>query len=32
VNNASYFPNRSIGELDLPMWRKAMATNLDCTL
>jgi NAD(P)-dependent dehydrogenase (short-subunit alcohol dehydrogenase family) len=29
VNNAGYFPNRSIDELDLPTWRKAMATNLD---
>src|SRR6478609_7014174 len=29
VNNAGYFPNRSIDELDLQMWRKTMATNLD---
>src|SRR5882762_5165788 len=29
VNNAGYFPNRSIDELDLTMWRKTMATNLD---
>jgi len=29
VNNAAYFPNRSIDELDLPTWRKTMATNLD---
>ena len=29
VNNAGYFPNRSIGELDLATWRKTMATNLD---
>ncbi|WP_267221408.1 SDR family NAD(P)-dependent oxidoreductase [Dyella silvae] len=29
VNNAGYFPNRSIDELDLPTWRKTMATNLD---
>jgi 3-oxoacyl-[acyl-carrier protein] reductase len=29
VNNAGYFPNRSIEELDLAMWRKTMATNLD---
>jgi len=29
VNNAGYFPNRPIEELDLPTWRKAMATNLD---
>lgn len=28
VNNAGYFPNRSIDELDLT-WRKTMATNLD---
>jgi NAD(P)-dependent dehydrogenase (short-subunit alcohol dehydrogenase family) len=27
VNNAGYFPNRSIDELDLPTWRKTMATN-----
>src|SRR5947199_8845703 len=29
VNNAGYFPNRSIDELDLPTWRKTMATNLE---
>ena len=29
VNNAGYFPNRSIDDLDLPTWRKTMATNLD---
>jgi NAD(P)-dependent dehydrogenase (short-subunit alcohol dehydrogenase family) len=29
VNNAGYFPNRTIDELDLPTWRKTMATNLD---
>ena len=29
VNNAGYFPNRSIDELDLPTWRKTMATNFD---
>lgn len=29
VNNAGYSPNRSIDELDLPTWRKTMATNLD---
>jgi NAD(P)-dependent dehydrogenase (short-subunit alcohol dehydrogenase family) len=29
INNAGYFPNRSIDELDLPTWRKTMATNLD---
>jgi 3-oxoacyl-[acyl-carrier protein] reductase len=29
VNNAGYFPSRSIDELDLPTWRKTMATNLD---
>ena len=29
VNNAGYFPNRSIDELDLPTWHKTMATNLD---
>jgi len=29
VNNAGYFPNRSINELDLPTWRKTIATNLD---
>jgi NAD(P)-dependent dehydrogenase (short-subunit alcohol dehydrogenase family) len=29
VNNAGYFPNLSIEELDLATWRKTMATNLD---
>jgi 3-oxoacyl-[acyl-carrier protein] reductase len=29
VNNAGYFPNRYIDELDLPTWRKTFATNLD---
>jgi 3-oxoacyl-[acyl-carrier protein] reductase len=29
VNNAGYFPNRSIDELDFPTWRKTIATNLD---
>jgi len=29
VNNAGYFPNRSIDELDLPTWGKTTATNLD---
>ena len=29
VNNAGYFPNRSIDDLDLLTWRKTMATNLD---
>jgi len=29
VNNAGYFPNRSIDELDLATWRKTMVTNLD---
>jgi 3-oxoacyl-[acyl-carrier protein] reductase len=29
VNNAGYFPNRSIEDLDLPTWRRTMATNLD---
>ena len=29
VNNAGYFPNRSIDELDLPTWRRTIATNLD---
>ena len=29
VNNAGYFPNRSIDELDLATWRKTVATNLD---
>lgn len=29
VNNAGYFPNRLIDELDLATWRRTMATNLD---
>lgn len=29
VNNAGYFPNRSIEDLDLQTWRKTFATNLD---
>ena len=29
VNNAGYFPNRSIDDLDLSTWRKTMATNFD---
>jgi 3-oxoacyl-[acyl-carrier protein] reductase len=29
VNNAGYFPNRSIDELDLATWRKTFATNLE---
>ena len=29
VNNAGYFPSRTIDELDLPTWRKTMATNID---
>lgn len=29
VNNAGYFPNLAIDDLDLPTWRKTMATNLD---
>src|SRR6202043_1600339 len=29
VNNAGYFPNRASDDLDLPTWRKTMATNLD---
>ncbi|OOG41591.1 SDR family NAD(P)-dependent oxidoreductase [Rhodanobacter sp. C05] len=29
VNNAGYFPHRLIDELDLPTWRRTMATNLD---
>lgn len=29
VNNAGYFPNRSIDDLDLPTWRRTIATNLD---
>jgi NAD(P)-dependent dehydrogenase (short-subunit alcohol dehydrogenase family) len=29
VNNAGYFPNCPVDELDLATWRKTMATNLD---
>jgi len=29
VNNAGYFPNRPIDELDLATWRRTMTTNLD---
>ena len=29
VNNAGFFPNRPIDELDYSTWRKTMATNLD---
>ncbi len=29
VNNAGYFPNRPVDELDLKTWRKTIATNLD---
>jgi NAD(P)-dependent dehydrogenase (short-subunit alcohol dehydrogenase family) len=29
VNNAGYFPHRSLDDLDLPTWRKTIATNLD---
>jgi NAD(P)-dependent dehydrogenase (short-subunit alcohol dehydrogenase family) len=29
VNNAGYFPNRSIDDLDLQTWRRTFATNLD---
>src|SRR5882672_11702348 len=29
VNNAGYFPNRLIDDLDLSTWRKTIATNLD---
>jgi NAD(P)-dependent dehydrogenase (short-subunit alcohol dehydrogenase family) len=29
VNNAGYFPSRSIDELDLQTWRKTFATNPD---
>jgi NAD(P)-dependent dehydrogenase (short-subunit alcohol dehydrogenase family) len=32
VNNAGYFPNRSIEDLDLQTWRKTFATNLDSRL
>ena len=28
-DNAGYFPNRSIDDLDLPTWRRTFATNLD---
>jgi NAD(P)-dependent dehydrogenase (short-subunit alcohol dehydrogenase family) len=29
INNAGYFPNRSIDDLDLQTWRRTFATNLD---
>jgi len=29
INNAGYFPNRPIDQLDLQTWRRTMATNLD---
>jgi NAD(P)-dependent dehydrogenase (short-subunit alcohol dehydrogenase family) len=29
VNNAGYFPNRAIDDLDLATWRKTLTTNLD---
>jgi len=29
VNNAGYFPNHPVDELDLATWRRTMATNLD---
>ncbi|WP_259065798.1 SDR family NAD(P)-dependent oxidoreductase [Mucilaginibacter sp. X4EP1] len=29
VNNAGYFPNSGIDNLDFPTWRKTMSTNLD---
>ena len=29
VNNAGYFPNHPVDELDFATWRKTMATNLD---
>jgi NAD(P)-dependent dehydrogenase (short-subunit alcohol dehydrogenase family) len=29
VNNAGYFPNRAIDQLDLATWRRTMSTNLD---
>jgi NAD(P)-dependent dehydrogenase (short-subunit alcohol dehydrogenase family) len=29
VNNAGYFPNRPIEQLDLATWRRTFATNLD---
>jgi NAD(P)-dependent dehydrogenase (short-subunit alcohol dehydrogenase family) len=32
VNNAGYFPNRSIDDLDLQTWRKTFATKLGLSL
>jgi NAD(P)-dependent dehydrogenase (short-subunit alcohol dehydrogenase family) len=29
VNNAGYFPNRPVDQLDLATWRRTMSTNLD---
>lgn len=29
INNAGYFPNRPIDELDYTTWRRTLATNLD---
>jgi len=29
INNAGYFPNRPIDQLDLATWRRTMSTNLD---
>ena len=29
VNNAGFFPNRRIEDLDFPTWRRTIATNLD---
>ena len=29
VNNAGYFPNRPIDQLDLATWRRTLSTNLD---
>ena len=29
VNNAGYFPNQSIDQLELSTWRRTMSTNLD---
>ncbi|MQQ99227.1 SDR family NAD(P)-dependent oxidoreductase [Glaciimonas soli] len=29
VNNAGYFPNRIVDDLDLQTWRRTMVTNLD---
>ena len=29
INNAGYFPNRPIDELDYPTWRRTLTTNLD---